>query len=176
MTTRIDVSHFPSPLGPLCLAAVDGKLVHLDFEGNDDRLKAISARHFPKIEWRGDASCTSVPVAILRWLEGYFAGEAGDVPQDDIRMVGTGFQQQVWQALLNIPAGYTRTYGGLANEMGNPDAVRAVARANALNPVSILVPCHRVIGSNGKLTGYAGGLDRKQWLLDHEAGMRITAS
>jgi methylated-DNA-[protein]-cysteine S-methyltransferase len=91
-------------------------------------------------------------------------------------MVGTGFQQQVWQALLNIPAGHTRTYGGLANEMGNPDAVRAVARANALNPVSILVPCHRVIGSNGKLTGYAGGLDRKQWLLDHEAGMRITAS
>lgn len=91
------------------------------------------------------------------------------LPWKDIRLTGTEFQQQVWQGLTGIPAGEHRSYSALANTLGNPKAVRAVARANALNPIAILIPCHRVIGANGTLTGYAGGLERKAWLLDHES-------
>ena len=93
------------------------------------------------------------------------------LPMADIDLRGTDFQKSVWQALIEIPAGTHVSYGGLAASLGNPKAVRAVARANALNPVSIIVPCHRVIGTDGTLTGYAGGLARKKWLLDYEAEM-----
>jgi methylated-DNA-[protein]-cysteine S-methyltransferase len=85
-------------------------------------------------------------------------------------MAGTPFQQRVWQELCEIPYGETISYGELARRVGKPGSARAVGLANGRNPVAIIVPCHRVIGSNGKLTGYGGGLDRKAWLLDHEAG------
>ena len=101
-------------------------------------------------------------------LHEYFAGQRKcfDVPLD---LRGTSFQRQVWQALLQIPFGETRTYGEIAAGIGTPDAVRAVGAANGRNPVSIVVPCHRVIGASGKLTGFAGGLQAKQYLLAHEA-------
>ncbi|MBE0421021.1 methylated-DNA--[protein]-cysteine S-methyltransferase [Pseudoalteromonas nigrifaciens] len=83
---------------------------------------------------------------------------------------GTVFQQSVWQALLNVPYGELKTYGDIAKVLNNPKAVRAVGAANGKNPISIIVPCHRIIGANAKLTGYAGGLARKQWLLQHETG------
>lgn len=100
-------------------------------------------------------------------LEAYFAGESA-VFTTTLAPAGTEFQRRVWEELLQIPAGQTRSYAEIARAIGRPSAVRAVARANATNPISILVPCHRVIGSDGSLTGYGGGLDRKKWLLDHE--------
>ena len=161
----IDIARYASPIGELSLASAEGKLVHLDFEGNDERLRTIQSHRFRQIDWQQSAAA---PASITRWLDAYFAGEVQALPMADIAVIGSDFQRQVWRALLAIPAGESRSYGGLAVELGHPRAVRAVARANALNPVSVIVPCHRVIGSDGKLTGYAGGLDRKRWLLEHE--------
>jgi len=103
-------------------------------------------------------------------LNEYFAKSRTtfDVPLDT---TGTVFQQSVWQALLTVPFGQSQTYGYIANQLNNPKAVRAVGAANGKNPISIIVPCHRIIGANAKLTGYAGGLDRKLWLLKHEGLM-----
>jgi len=86
---------------------------------------------------------------------------------------GTPFQQEVWRSLRAIPCGTTTSYGKLAAQIGRPAAVRAVGLANGANPVAVVIPCHRVIGSNGSLTGYGGGLERKRWLLDHEKGQRL---
>lgn len=168
MTTPINVARYDSPIGKLSLASVAGKLVHLDFEGNDARLEAIQKRRFKQIDWIEDGT---VPAPVLVWLDAYFAGRTAPLPMDSIEMIGTDFQKSVWAALTRIPSGKSMSYAGLAAEIGNARAVRAVARANALNPVSVIVPCHRVIGSDGSLTGYAGGLARKKWLLDHEAAM-----
>lgn len=100
-------------------------------------------------------------------LNEYFAGKRTDF---DVTLAtqGTAFQQAVWHALTAVPFGHTQSYSDIANALSNPKAVRAVGAANGKNPISIIVPCHRIIGANGKLTGYAGGLDRKQWLLEHE--------
>lgn len=166
--TTIDIARYTSPIGELSLASVAGKLVHLDFEGNDERLRIIQGRRFKQIVWRESGKA---PASVVRWLDAYFAGEVLALPMADILMIGSDFQQRLWRALIAIPSGECRSYGGLAVELGDPKAVRAVARSNALNPVSIIVPCHRVIGSDGKLTGYAGGLARKRWLIEHEVGM-----
>jgi methylated-DNA-[protein]-cysteine S-methyltransferase len=173
MTTTINVVRYASPIGMLSLSSVDGKLVHLDFEDNDDRLKTIQTRRFKKLDWIEGGK---VPGSVIDWLDAYFEGASTNLPMDDVNMIGTDFQKSVWDALINIPNGKSVSYAGLAVQLGKPNAVRAVARANALNPVSIIVPCHRVIGSNGTLTGYAGGLDRKKWLLDHEAAMLSKAA
>lgn len=167
MSTTINISHFASPIGPLSLATVDGKLIHLDFEGNDERMHTLQARRFHDAQWQEQPR--SAPEAIMQWLEAYFAGVFLPLPWNDLRLNGTDFQQQVWHGLTGVPAGKPCSYRALAETLGNPRAVRAVARANALNPVAILIPCHRVIGADGTLTGYAGGLERKAWLLDHEA-------
>lgn len=106
-----------------------------------------------------------------RQLEEYFAGTRRDFDLH-IRLHGTAFQRQVWKALMEIPYGETRSYGEQARRIGVPDAARAVGAANGQNPVSIVVPCHRVIGASGALTGYGGGIERKRWLLAHEAQQR----
>jgi methylated-DNA-[protein]-cysteine S-methyltransferase len=150
-----------SPVGPLTLVATDaGELAGLYMD---------QQRHLPPIERFGDRD-DSVLHAVVEQLTEYF--EHGrttfDVP---LRLTGTPFQQSVWTALLTIPFGETTTYGELARELGLvPGASRAVGLANGKNPVSIIVPCHRVLGSTGSLTGYGGGLHRKQALLDHERG------
>lgn len=108
-------------------------------------------------------------------FEAYFAGDLAALGSVRWFGAGTPFQQQVWNALCDIPAGTTLSYAGLAARVGRPTAVRAVGLANGSNPVAVVVPCHRVIGSNGALTGYGGGLHRKRWLLDHE-GARFTES
>jgi methylated-DNA-[protein]-cysteine S-methyltransferase len=110
-----------------------------------------------------------VPGLYSNALEAYFAGDFEPIAKIKVRTAGTPFQQQVWSALCEIPAGTTLSYGQLAAKLGNPSASRAVGRANGLNPVAIVVPCHRVIGANGSLTGFGGGIERKKWLLDHEA-------
>jgi methylated-DNA-[protein]-cysteine S-methyltransferase len=103
-----------------------------------------------------------------KWLERYFEGASADIRSLVLDMRGAEFERRVWQKLVEIPAGTTSTYGAIAKALGSVSASRAVGLANGANPVAIIVPCHRVIGSNGTLTGYGGGLDKKQWLLDHE--------
>ena len=111
--------------------------------------------------------------AVAIQLAEYFAGQRQvfDVP---LKLEGTPFQQTIWQALARIPYGVTMTYAQLASQIGKPQACRAVGNANGRNPVSIIIPCHRVIGTNGRLTGYAGGLDNKQWLLELERSTRLS--
>ena len=108
------------------------------------------------------------PDAIRSGLETYFAGDLGALTKIRWRTGGTAFQRSVWTALCTIPVGETVSYRRLAERIGKPKAMRAVGLANGANPIGIVVPCHRVIGSDGSLTGYGGGLDRKQWLLSHE--------
>jgi len=148
-----------SPLGPLTLVAQDGALCGLYM---------TAQRHLPDPAGFGprDAAACREVVAQLR---AYFAGElrAFDVP---VVLTGTDFQRRVWAALTQIPYGQTRTYGQLAAAIGQPTASRAVGLANGRNPVGIVVPCHRVVGSGGSLTGYGGGTDRKRHLLELEGG------
>ena len=102
------------------------------------------------------------------WLRAYFAGERADIGAVPLDMRGADFEKRVWRALTQIPPGETTSYGAIANALGSAGASRAVGAANGANPIAIIVPCHRVIGASGNLTGYGGGLDRKTWLLNHE--------
>lgn len=109
-----------------------------------------------------------VPRSVKGPLEAYFAGDLGAIDTLRVETGGTEFQRSVWAALRAIPAGETLSYGAVAAKIARPTAVRAVGHANGANPVGVVVPCHRVIGANASLTGYAGGIDRKRWLLSHE--------
>lgn len=145
-----------SPVGPLTLAGVDGRVRHL---------RMVDQTYEPSREgWVPDEQ---VFADVAEQLDAYFAGDllAFDL---DLDLVGTEFQRKVWQALLTIPYGETRTYGEIAREIGSAGASRAVGLANGHNRIGIIVPCHRVIGANGSLTGYGGGLERKRQLLDME--------
>ncbi|MET7362420.1 methylated-DNA--[protein]-cysteine S-methyltransferase [Streptomyces sp. NPDC005562] len=152
--TRID-----SPYGTLTLVATDGVL---------SGLYMTEQRHRPPEETFGVPDPAPFREVTLQ-LAAYFTGELTefDVP---LRLDGTPFQRTVWRALQDIPYGETRTYGELAEMLGRPTASRAVGLANGKNPIGVIVPCHRVIGANGSLTGYGGGLDRKQRLLAFESG------
>jgi methylated-DNA-[protein]-cysteine S-methyltransferase len=159
----ITTTTMESPVGTLTLTAVDGRLTGLHMDGQ---------RHAPTSseDWERDDDGLA---AVVDQLEAYFAGsrETFDVPLD---LQGTDFQRRVWAGLLEIPYGETMSYGELARRVARPGASRAVGLANGRNPVAIIVPCHRVIGADGTLTGYGGGLDRKVWLLDHERSGRAT--
>lgn len=173
MTTVIHMTRYPSPLGDLLLASVGGKLVHLDFEDNDARMRRRQGRRFGNIDWHhGDRPSP----AVTGWLDAYFAGLVTTPPLEELDMNGTDFQKSVWFGLSDIPCGKTISYRQQAIKLGMAKAVRAVAHANALNPISILVPCHRVIAADGSLTGYAGGLSRKKWLIDHESRMVVATT
>ena len=106
-----------------------------------------------------------------RTLQAYFDGEVGGIDKIQVALGGTDFQRQVWSALRSIPAGQWLSYSDLALRIGRPAAIRAVGLANGANPISVVLPCHRVIGSNASLTGYGGGLHRKRWLLEHEKAL-----
>ncbi|MDT0436137.1 MULTISPECIES: methylated-DNA--[protein]-cysteine S-methyltransferase [Streptomyces] len=151
-----------SPYGALTLVADDGVLCGLYM---------TEQRHRPPEENFGPRDDTPF-AATEEQLAAYFAGELTEftVP---LRLHGTPFQRTVWEQLLAIPYGETRSYGQLADALGNPQASRAVGLANGKNPVSIIVPCHRVVGASGSLTGYGGGLSRKQQLLDFESGTAL---
>ena len=142
-----------------------GELCLLDFdEERASRLVLHHHRaHLPRLPER------RVPRAVESALTGYFDGDIDALTRIRIWEGGTPFERCVWGALRAIPAGTTRTYGQLATSLGRPTASRAVGRANGANPLGVVVPCHRVIGASGALTGYAGGLERKAWLLAHEA-------
>jgi len=151
-----------SPYGPLTLVADDGVLCGLYM---------VDQRHRPPEESFGPRDDTGLGETEAQ-LEAYFAGELKEFTVE-LRLNGTEFQKTVWAQLLTIPYGETRTYGQLADALGNSGASRAVGLANGKNPISIIVPCHRVIGASGDLTGYGGGLDRKRRLLDFERGTAL---
>jgi len=156
-----------TPVGEVLLVVdADGAVRALDFHDYEPRMMRLLARHY------GDTPLTPgrAPEAVRSAVEAYFSGHATALDGLVIATAGTDFQRQVWAALRAIPAGETRTYSQLAAAIGRPKAVRAAGLANGQNPIAIIVPCHRVVGANGTLTGYAGGLERKRWLLDHEAG------
>jgi methylated-DNA-[protein]-cysteine S-methyltransferase len=137
--------------------------VAIDWMDHEGRMLALLERHGTTSIGRRDAG------DIATRLRRYFAGEVEAVEPIPVALAGTPFQVRVWEALRSVRAGRTMSYGALAAALGRPGAARAVGLANSQNPVSIVLPCHRIIGANGALTGYAGGLDRKRWLLDHEA-------
>jgi methylated-DNA-[protein]-cysteine S-methyltransferase len=155
----------PSPIGELLLTGDEAGLTGLYMEGYDAGI-TVGAR-------RG--SDDPLLSRARRELEAYFAGRLTrfEVP---LQLVGTAFQRRVWAGLLQIPFGATTSYGALATRLGQPTATRAVGLANGRNPVSIIVPCHRVIGRDGSLTGYGGGIARKRWLLAHEAAIATGSS
>jgi methylated-DNA-[protein]-cysteine S-methyltransferase len=157
------IDQVDSPLGPLTLAERGMRLCLLHFGEDGPAIDATLERWYP-----GEPRDRR-PIAQLRAvLSRYFAGEITAIDDIPVELNGTDFQKRVWQALRRIPAGSTLSYGALARRIGEAAAVRAVGAANGANPVALVVPCHRVIGSDGTLTGYGGGLDRKRWLLVHE--------
>lgn len=159
---------FETPVGQLFLVTDEqGVLRALDFEDYHARLLRLLDKHYRHYQLA--LAPGSAPEPLSQALTGYFAGDLGALDRIPTATAGSAFQRSVWQALRGIPAGQTRSYGQLAAAIGRPSASRAVGLANGANPVALVVPCHRVIGASGKLTGYGGGLWRKHWLLEHEA-------
>lgn len=154
-----------TPVGEVLLVTdAEGAVRALDFADHEARMTRLLARHAPRaVVTEGRA-----PETVRRAVEAWFGGDLTALDGLTVRTGGTAFQRTVWAALRSIPAGETRSYGQLAAAIGAPRAVRAAGLANGQNPVAVIVPCHRVIGADGTLTGYAGGLDRKRWLLKHE--------
>ena len=159
---------FETPTGRMVLVTDEQGLVHaLDWEDHRERSERLLGRYYRHVtlalrEARKES-------AAKRAMLAYFAGRLDAIEELSVATSGTDFQNQVWAALRRIPTGKTLSYGALAQAIGRPAAVRAVGLANGSNPIAIIVPCHRVIGANASLTGYGGGLERKRWLLDHEA-------
>lgn len=160
MPAEVFVCPYESPVGPLTLVMEAGSLTGVFFAEH---------RHDPQLP-TGVVWSTEPFLDVRLQLDGYFAGtrQEFDLP---LKASGTDFQQRVWAELLQIPFGVITTYGELAARLGDRQASRAVGLANGKNPISIIVPCHRVLGADGSLTGYGGGLDRKLWLLRHEGAL-----
>ena len=162
---QLTLSRYAAPVSDLLVVTdAEGRLRALDFVDFEERMRRLLARHYGTFALVDGAA----PVALVAALDGYFAGDLTALDKVPVATGGTEFQKTVWAALRTIPAGETRGYGALAAAIGKPGAARAVGLANGLNPIGIVVPCHRVIGASGALTGYAGGVERKRWLLAHE--------
>lgn len=159
-TTKID-----TPLGALTAFVGEGRLVALDFPSRDAHVARALSRRYGTFTTRPVRD----PAGVRTALEAYFAGDVRVIEALEVDGAGTPFQRRVWAELRRIPVGTTISYGTLATRIGNPAAMRAVGAANGANPISVVVPCHRVIASDGSLHGYGGGLERKEWLLAHEA-------
>jgi len=160
----IQLATVPTPIGPLLLAVHSGSLIRLELDCDAARLERDLVRRFGSVELEEAEDPSGVATRVGR----YFAGELRALDGIAVDPGGTAFQNQVWLKLREIPPGRTWSYAELARAVGKPSAVRAVGAANGANPIAIVLPCHRVIGSDGSLTGYGGGLERKQWLLGHE--------
>ena len=167
MALAFTLQRLDTPIGAMLFATDDqGRLRLLDWESHTERMHRLLARHYGKGAVRLAPAPAAGPVADR--LIAYFAGDLSALDAIVTETGGTPFQRQVWAALRQIPAGHTWSYARLAAHVGRPAAVRAVGAANGANPVGIVTPCHRVIGADGSLTGYGGGLERKTWLLAHE--------
>ena len=163
------IDTIPSPLGTVRVVTDGECLRALDFADYEQRMQTLLARHYGAVcllEKRD-------PIGASRAVARYFAGELEALNAIPTATQGTDFQRAVWRSLCEIPAGTTISYGELARRIGKPAASRAVGLANGSNPIAIAVPCHRVIGANGDLTGYGGGMERKRWLLVHEGALAL---
>ena len=169
MTERFQfwIDRFSTPIGPMMISAdANGNLRAALFTEDEEVIRRQLRLHYGE---KGLAlEPAHNPRGLTEAISNYFAGDLGAIDRLPVETGGTPFQQDVWRALREIPCGSTTSYGKLAKRIGRPAAVRAVGTANGANPVAVVVPCHRVIGSNGSLTGYGGGIERKRWLLDHE--------
>jgi methylated-DNA-[protein]-cysteine S-methyltransferase len=162
LSSRID-----TPIGPLVLLAREGILLMLEFADAEARIeREMAARFGGETHQHADD-----PFGLCSRLRAYFAGDLSAIDHIETDGGGTAFQRRVWAELKHIPCGVTISYGELARRLGDVKAVRAVGLANGRNPISIVVPCHRVIGADGSLTGYGGGVERKRWLLAHEGAI-----
>ncbi len=166
---KIELSQLESPLGDIVLAFSEGGLCALQFDQSPAQVRARLERSYPEAKFGMVSSASEV----VEKLRAYFSGALQGLETIPVVPKGTPFQQRVWTALRAIPIGQTRSYLQIAKAIGNPSAVRAVGAANGQNPIAVVVPCHRVIASNGTLCGYGGGLWRKEWLLEHERQIRL---
>jgi len=165
---NLSLDRFESPLGDILLVFEGDTLRALDFSDYEPRMQRLLRLHYGTVV----LTEAPAPACITTPLRAFFAGDWAALDAIRVETGGTAFQRAVWVALRRIPAGHTMSYGRVATEVGRPAASRAVGLANGSNPVAIVVPCHRVIGANAGLTGYAGGLARKAWLLEHEKPAR----
>lgn len=163
----LESSVYPSPIGDMQVITAEGKLCYLDFADNKIRMQHLLKRRFGDYKIIRNAEHQQMHAM----LDKYFAGKSDAFQELELDTGGTAFQRSVWNVLQKIPRGETMDYSTLAKRSGNEKAVRAAASSNARNPVSIVIPCHRVIGKDGSLRGYAGGERRKQWLLEHEGAI-----
>src|SRR3954447_1949911 len=162
---RFRLERFETPIGiALLVSDADGALRAFDWEDHEPRMRQLLRLQVGSVVLEDAAA----PEPLRQALTRYFAGELHALKAIRWRAGGTPFQRGVWTALQSIPAGTPLSYGALAAKLDAPKAVRAVGHANGANPISVVVPCHRLIGADGSLTGYGGGLDRKRWLLEHE--------
>lgn len=168
-STKLPVSfgldRLTTPIGiALLVTDAEGALRALDWDDYEHRMRELLRLHYGAV----DLSDRPAPAAMRMALSGYFEGDLGQLSSIAWRIAGTPFQQKVWTALAQIPAGTTMSYGALAAKIDTPKAIRAVGHANGSNPISVVLPCHRLIGADGSLVKYGGGLERKRWLLRHE--------
>ncbi|HEX4808406.1 MAG TPA: methylated-DNA--[protein]-cysteine S-methyltransferase [Bryobacteraceae bacterium] len=164
----LSYSTYTSPIGDILLVSRGEQLLALDFADYEKRMrKLLDLRHSPYM-----LKDVPVPRPVGDSLDRYFAGDVNALGSVAVDTGGTSFQQQVWAELRRTTPGQTMTYGEIARRIDRPGASRAVGHANGTNAIAIVIPCHRIVGSSGKLTGYAGGLHRKRWLLDHERDNR----
>ena len=161
------IDRLQTPIGELLIVADrDGKLRTIDWTDHEARMKLLLDRYYGK--GRYTLTPKRDPGGLTSAMRRYFKGEIGVLKDLPVATSGTAFQTSIWKALRRIKDGTTISYAELARRIGKPKAVRAAGLANGQNPISIVVPCHRVIGADGSLTGYGGGLHRKHWLLAHE--------
>ena len=165
------VDRMATPIGEaLIVTDQDGILRAFDWADHETDMRRSLYLHYGSLVPESGAA----PGNLMRLLRHYFEGDIGCLEAIEWRTAGTPFQRAVWAALTAIVPGRTMSYGSLAEKLGCPNAMRAVGRANGSNPISVVVPCHRVIGANGSLTGYGGGMERKRWLLEHEGAKTRT--
>ena len=168
LVMQLTLSRYDAPVGELLVVTdSDNRLRALDFADYEARMRTLLTRHYGAVE----LSEGRLPDDIAAALDAYFGGDVAALDSLAVATGGSDFQRNVWAALRRIPAGTTTGYGALAASLGKPGAARAVGLANGANPIGIVVPCHRVIGASGALTGYAGGVERKRWLLRHEGAI-----
>lgn len=167
------IDRFETPIGEMLIVADhEGNLRAAGWTNHEMGMRRLLGRHYG--EGGFTLKPTRNPHGLTQALKSYFDGDLSAIDALRVQTAGTLFQREVWRALRKIPCGTTVSYAHLAKEIGRPAAVRAVGLANGSNPIGVVVPCHRVIGADGSLTGYGGGIERKRWLLDHESGASST--
>jgi methylated-DNA-[protein]-cysteine S-methyltransferase len=168
-TLQLLIDRTMTPIGEMVIVAdYDGNFRAVDWTDHEARMHRFLRLHYGENGFKLEPG--ENPHGFVDIINRYFAGELAVLDTLPVETAGTLFQRDVWRALRTIPYGTTTTYAKLAQQIGRPAATRAVGLANGSNPIGVIVPCHRVIGADGSLTGYGGGIDRKRWLLEHESG------